>query len=90
MIIESNPVQYFLSVAPIRLAACQKRIKGLGMIMVFQVAKLIHGQFRRNDDAQPFAVFAMKVVSDPAGTEINHIHGAINPHWQSPPLYSGL
>jgi hypothetical protein len=35
-------IQYFLSVAPIRLAACQKRIKGLGMIMVFQVAKLMH------------------------------------------------
>jgi hypothetical protein len=35
-------IQYILSVAPVRLAACQKRIKRLGMIMVFQVAKLMH------------------------------------------------
>ena len=35
-------IQYFLSLTPIRLAACQKGIKRLGMIMVFQVAKLMH------------------------------------------------
>jgi hypothetical protein len=35
-------IQYFLSFAPIRLAACQKRIKARRMIMVFQVAKLMH------------------------------------------------
>jgi hypothetical protein len=44
---------------------------------------------RQTEVAHSFVVFAMKVVSDLVGTEINNICGAINPHWQSPPLCSG-